>query len=98
MTTKPDFNLIRDLQEVYTPKTRGIVSQTEIQLIKEKLELEQRTVIELRNVRNTVVMIYGRRADSFQDKDPSKMMELMDAMSAITAVIDEVLFNRGEEV
>ena len=98
MTTKPDFNQIKELHEVYTPETRGIVSNQEIQLITEKLELDQRNIIELRNIRNVAVMYYSRLSDSSREKDIQKTMLLMDAMSAITTVIDGVLIKHGSEI
>lgn len=99
MTTKPDFNQIQELHEVYAPKARGVVSSQEEQLIKDMLELEQRTVIELRNIRNTTVAFYSRLANSGKgEQNAMKSMLMMGAMSAVTAVIDGMLLKRGAEI
>ena len=94
MTTKTDFHSIRDLSERYHPAQRGIVSEAEIKLIQGVLEIDTRTTIELQNVRDMTVMLYGNWTDAAMENDSKKAMELMDAMSAITCVIDQDLFNR----
>lgn len=94
MTTETDFHSIRELSECYHPAQRGIVSEAEIKLIRDVLEIDTRTTIELQNVRDMTVMLYSKRTDSVMESDSKKAMELMDAMSAITCVIDQALFNR----
>lgn len=94
MTTKTDFHSIRDLSERYHPAQRGIVNEAEIMLIREVLEVDSRTTIELQNVRDMTVMLYSKWADTAMDTDSKKAMELMDAMSAITCVIDQAIFGR----
>lgn len=106
MTTKTDFHMILDLREKYTPKTEGIVSKGEADLIRDTLEIEQRNNIELQNVRDMVVMLYGQWFDQKRNqynltKDKKafdKSREYMDAMSAITCVIDQEKIKRGMEV
>lgn len=106
MTTKTDFHSVQELKEKYTPKVRGIVSFDEAQVICEVLEIANRNDIELQNIRDVVVMIYGQWFDAMrqkyeQDKDKStfdKSTEYMDAMSAITCVIDQEKFKRGMPV
>lgn len=96
MTTKTDYHLISDLKSRYTPAQRGIVTAAEVEMIRETLEIGSRNNIELQNVRDMLVMMYGRWADSQQQKDnASATMELMDAMSAITHVIDMEKSKRG---
>lgn len=96
MTTKTDYHLISDLKSRYTPAQRGIVTAAEVEMIRETLEIGSRNNIELQNVRDMLVMMYGRWADSQQQKDDaSAAMELMDAMSAITHVIDMEKSKRG---
>lgn len=96
MTSKTDFHAIMELKKRYTPAERGIVSFAEMEIIREVLELAQRNNIELQNIRDTAVMLYSRWADTQREKDDSTaMMELMDAMSAVCAVVDEEKFKRG---
>ena len=87
MTTKTDFHAIQELREKYTPKVRGIVSGEEAKTICEVLEIDKRNNVELQNIRDMVVMIYGQWFD--------KSAEYRDAMSAIICVIDYEKFKRG---
>lgn len=85
--TKPDFLLIKSLASVYSQNTRGVSTAEEIKLIKDRLELPRRTILSLRNLRNTVVMMSTFFGDNASDK-----------ISAITYIIDTELFNKGAEV
>lgn len=99
MTTKTDFQSILELNNAYTPAQRGIVNAEEAETIRRILELESRTPIELNNVRDMVVIIYNQmsdRCDHLGERD--KSMQYMDAMSAITCIIDQEKFVRGMEV
>ena len=88
MTTKTDFHAIQELREKYAPKVRGIVSGEEAKTICEVL-----------------VMIYGQWFDKSHDQyledkkkgvqAVDKSAEYLDAMSAITCVIDHEKFKRG---
>ena len=68
MTTKTDFHAIQELREKYTPKMRGIVSSEEAKTICEVLEIDKRNNIELQNIRDMVVMIYGQWFDKSRDQ------------------------------
>lgn len=100
MTTKTDFHAIQELREKYTPKVRGIVSGEEAKTICEVLEIDKRNNIELQNIRDMVVMIYGQWFDKsrdqyLEDKKKGAQAEYLDAMSAIICVIDYEKFKRG---
>lgn len=105
MTTKTDFHAIQELREKYTPKVRGIVSGEEAKIIYEVLEIDKRNNIELQNIRDMVVMIYGQWFDKSRDQyledkkkgaqAVDKSAEYLDAMSAIICVIDYEKFKRG---
>ena len=97
MTTKPDFDLIHELDAIYTPKTRGISTADEVATIKTTLGIQHRTDIELQNIRNAVVMLYGQKAERTKD-DVMKSITIMDAMSAIVQVIDTEKAKRGMPV
>lgn len=106
MTTKTDFHSVMELRDKYTPAKRGIVNNAEIETIKAVLEINSRSNIELQNIRDMVVILYGQWNDKMRekykrDKDDKafdKSMEYMDAMSAICCVIDNEKLNRGLEV
>ena len=85
---RTNYQMLNNLLAMYDPKERGILSDDEHQLIQEMLELTDRTVIELRNLRDFVVAHMGRSDDLID----------WDRMSAITYCIDTELFNRGVEV
>lgn len=105
MTTKTDFHAIQELREKYTPKMRGIVSSEEAKTICEVLEIDKRNNIELQNIRDMVVIIYGQWFDKSRDQyledkkkgvqAVDKSAEYLDAMSAIICVIDYEKFKRG---
>lgn len=100
MTTKTDYHAIMELKNNYTPMQQGIVSGAEADRIMTVLEIKSRNNIELQNVRDMVVMLYGRWSEAAREKEGrvQETMELMDAMSAICCVIDQEKFNRGLEV
>lgn len=105
MTTKTDFHAIQELREKSAPKVRGIVSGEEAKTIYEVLEIDKRNNIELQNIRDMVVMIYGQWFDKSRDQyledkkkgaqAVDKSAEYLDAMSAIICVIDYEKFKRG---
>ena len=96
MPTKTDYHLIMDLKSRYTPAQSGVLDSGEIALIREMLEISSRNEIELQNVRDMVVMLYGQWADAQRQKENvPATMELMDALSAITYVIDQEKIRRG---
>ena len=84
--TKTNFTLVKELDEKYVPQTRGFVNAQEVNLIKETLELENATELELRNMRDFVVIYLGHKDDK---------RETWDKMSTITHVIDTILFDKG---
>lgn len=97
MTTKTDFHAIQELREKYAPKVRGIVSGEEAKIIYEVLEIDKRNNIELQNIRDMVVMIYGQYLEDKKKgaQAVDKSAEYLDAMSAIICVIDYEKFKRG---
>lgn len=106
MTTKTDYHAIMELTDKYTPAQRGFVNAAEVETISAVLEIKERNNIELQNIRDMVVMLYGQWSEAMRMKyreehDGSafdKSMEYMDAMSAITCVIDHEKVKRGMEV
>ena len=52
MTTKTDFHSIMELKESFKPKERGWIDQEEAVQVKNVLELDARTDIELQNIRD----------------------------------------------
>ena len=87
---KTNFQMIRELNKIYNPKEKGIVLNEEIILIKKTLHLEEMDILQLRNLRDFVVLYLS----NFENDRTS----LTDKISAITAVIDNEIFNKGGEV
>ena len=85
MITKTDYEMILKLDEKFKPKNKGFISGEEIIQIKNGLQIKERDILSLRNLRNFVVLYY-----SIEKKDN---MEDMDKMSAIVSVIDDIIFN-----
>lgn len=97
MTTKSDFQSIRELLDDFRPQERGWISTEEAEQIRTALELKQRSAIELQNIRDMTVLFLARRSEEQRD-NTDQVVETMDIMSAVTHVIDMERFSRGMEV
>lgn len=90
MRTKTNFQAVQELMARYAPAQRMVVSDAEAALIREVLELDGRDGLELDDIRDTAVAVYGQSAaQAEKDLGLQAMMDMMDAMSAVTAVIDQ---------
>lgn len=87
-----NFQNLRELLKNYIPKTFGIVTIEEYSLIKNRLQLDQMEVIDLRNLRDFVVLFLSRKNGGKLDLADT------DRMSAVTAVIDNEIIERGGEL
>ena len=81
-----DFTLIKHLTEIYHPEQSGILSALEEDQIRTCLQIEGRSVLQLRNLRDMVVMV-------------GDLINIdIDRISAITHVIDSEILRQGAEV
>ena len=87
-----NFQNLKELLKSYIPKTFGIATVEKYSLIKSSLQLEVMEIVDLRNLRDFVVLFFSRNGDDKAD------MADMDRMSSITAVIDKEIIERGGEV
>ena len=87
---KTNFQMVMSLEEKYNAldHTRGVVTMKEIYLINSELCLDNMDELQLRNLRDFIVLFY-----SSEDS-----MDNMDKVSAFTCVIDNKLFRKGYEV
>ena len=85
---KTNFQMLRELLEVYKPEERGFLNKYENELITQTLCLNEMDILQLRNLRDFTVLHLGR----------SEKREDWDRMSAITHVIDSRIFDLGGEV
>lgn len=90
---KTNYQMLVELNKVYTPEQRGVVRMKEVYLINEKLHLDEMDALQLRNLRDFTVMYFtlNNVGDTYNREDDDKM-------SAITSVIDNKLWNIGAEV
>ena len=93
---KTNFKMLRELEDEYSKleHTRGVVTMKEIYLINNKLCLDEMDELQLRNLRDFIVL-YFRSND---DEPFDKYFEKIDKVSAFTSVIENKLFNMGCQV
>lgn len=97
--TKSTFKALEELHENFKPATRGIVTDAEAAQVSDILELDARTDLEIQDARDMSVMLYGKWADlAEKNTGIAAMMDEMDAMSAVCAVIDREKTKRGMPV
>ena len=85
---KTNFQMIKELLEVYKQERRGFVNKQERELIVKTLCIEEMDVLQLRNLRDFAVAhlgISGKKEDLY-------------CMSAIATVIDTKIMDIGGEV
>lgn len=87
-----NFQMLRKFK--YEPEHTGWCNKDEVKMIENHFKIQERSNVELQNLRDFVVMFYSRQID----RDDENYMKLSDTMSAITGVIDHHKFHRGMEV
>lgn len=88
-----NYHALQTLLEQYTPERSGFVSAAQLKMIKKELEIENRDVMSLRNLRDFVVLYCSMLSLNREDK-----LLNMDRISAITAVIDSQIVKLGGKV
>ena len=91
---KTNYQMLMELKE-FKPYRQGILNNTEVTMLKAVLRLDERSDVELQNLRDFVVMYYSMK---IEDATPKDRMTQMDIMSGICGVIDNEKWNRGMEV
>ena len=87
-----NFYSLKELLTLYTPEKRGFVTAAEEKLIKTQLEIDRRDIMDLRNLRDFVVLYLSSRYSRTEEQID------LDRMSAITAIIDYQIVRLGGEV
>lgn len=82
---KSNYMMVLEMDEVRLQRF-GFITNEEADLIRELFKIQDRSDVELQNLRDFIVLYYDENI-----KDINKM-------SAITAVIDDEKFKRGMEV
>ena len=83
-----NFQMLKELLEKYHPGQRGIMNYEEKLLIQDVLHIGEMDVLQLRNLRDFIVLHLGR----------SEKMEDWDRMSSITYCIDSAIIELGGEI
>ena len=91
---KTNYQMLMELKE-FKPYRQGVLNNTEVTMLKAVLRLDERSDVELQNLRDFVVMYYGMKIENATPKD---RMTQIDIMSGICGVIDNEKWNRGMEV
>lgn len=95
---KTNNEMLYNLKNWY-PKELRFIGGEEVEYLKKALELKERSTLDLRNLRDYVVLHFGRNTDYYmKEKDWDNFVKEEDKMSAICGVIDHELFNRGQLV
>lgn len=88
---KTNFQMICDFKE-YAPANRRFTSQDEIAKIAAHFELEGKSVLDLQNLRDMVVLVYTNWLDA-AERNCEDFRPIMSAMQSITTVIDHYKYN-----
>lgn len=97
MITETNFQMLRQLNKEFVPKRKGIVDMDEIYFIDKNLHLNERNILDLRNLRDFTVMYFSSLMKNYE-YDFKASLSLSDKRSAIVSVIDNKIFNKGGEV
>lgn len=95
MTTKTDLQTVGELKDKFKPANPAVITDDEAKLVKDILEIDARNDIELQNIRDMTVMLFGQWASAAKPNHLDDVMSLMDAMSAVCTVIDGEKMRRG---
>lgn len=87
-----NFQDIKSLLAMYRPAMRGFMTDGERVLIRQALHLDRRDILDLRNLRDFVIVFFDK------DREKAEFWENMDKMSAITAMIDQKIWELGGEI
>lgn len=96
MRTKTNTQAVLELMDKFTPAQYGISSPSEIELIRDILELDGRNDLELTDIRDMAVTLYAQSAQADEKNGVQAVMAKMNAMTAVTAVVDQELCERTE--
>lgn len=92
---KTNMAMLEELYRTYYPETKHMVTIKDIHFINRVLELDNRDMLDLRNLRDMTVLYFNMLMES---DNIENNFELAERMSAITSVIDLKISNIGGEV
>ena len=77
----------------YAPKNRHFTSGDEVKSVTKALDLENKSVQELRNLRNSVVAYYSGKMEG-----SDRSFDVMPSMQSVTSIIDYVIVQKRGSV
>lgn len=87
---------LMELEKTYTPESRFFTTAKEMETVKTVLGLADLNDFELQNMRDMAVMFFNSKADNALLNDEKDGFDrLWNIMQSVTAVIDNVKWNRG---
>ena len=87
-----NYQMIKELDNIFVPETKGILNKDEILLIQNTLCIKEMNTLQLHNLRDFVVMYYDLIGVLSEDKTNNE--NVCDKMSGIVHVIDNELIER----
>ena len=96
-----NFCMLKLLIKEFNPEQRGVLTKKEVEQINTLLCIEKREILDLRNLRDFVVMFFARQVDNIKCNDTSSAEDekvLLDKLSGIVSVIDSRIFYLGGDV
>lgn len=91
--SKSTFQMLKDFAEEFTPRHQGVLMQDEVHQIEKCLQIRNRNLMSLQNLRDFTVMYFDILAENSDDK-----LRLLDIMSGIVGVIDTAKLQLGGSV
>lgn len=85
-----NYQMLKELNKVYTPKEWGVCTAEEVELIRNTLHIREMDILQLRNLRDFTVVYFGHQEPAVRED--------LDKMSAITYIIDLQIIELGGEV
>lgn len=83
---KTNLTMIQEFK-FYKPESKYFTSDAEMEILKKHFEMEQRSYLDLQNLRDMVVLVYTGWMDEEREKG-NNGRGYMSAMQSITSVID----------
>lgn len=92
---RTNFQMVSNIYDKFKPAQRGFLTGEEADMITEELCLKEMDLLQLRNLRDFVVLYFNSMRNN---TSTDELMRNMDICSGICAVIDTEIFNNGGEV
>ena len=89
---KTNLTMIQEFK-FYKPESKYFTSDFEMEQLKKHFEMEQRSYLDLQNLRDMVVLVYTGWMEEEREKG-NDGRDYMSAMQSITSVIDHYKYSK----